>query len=87
MARTPTLKLKEVVIGAVYTAKVSNHKVSVRIEREAYPSGSKRHGGWFATNLATGREVRIWTASRLYKTVESVPYWNDAADFLTHRFQ
>jgi hypothetical protein len=43
----------------VYLAKVSNQVVQVRIESE------NRHGGWDATNLATGKKVRIKSAQRL----------------------
>ena len=49
----------EVQIGKVYTAKVTDKLVPVRIE------GENRHGGWDAVNLATGKKVRIKTAQRL----------------------
>ena len=47
------MKKNEVKIGGVYTAKVTNKVVQVRIDAES------RHGGWDATNLATGKKVRI----------------------------
>ncbi len=53
------MKKDEVQIGKVYTAKVTDKLVPVRIE------GDNRHGGWDAVNLATGKKVRIKTAQRL----------------------
>ena len=53
------MKKSEVKIGGVYTAKVTNKVVKVRIEAES------RYGGWDATNLATGKRVRIQSAQRL----------------------
>jgi hypothetical protein len=53
------MKRSEVQLGGVYTAKVSNRLVQVRID------GENRHGGWDATNLATGKRVRIKRAQRL----------------------
>ena len=50
---------KEVEIGAVYSAKVSNVVVPVRIDA---PS---RYGGWDATNLVTRRSIRIKSAAKL----------------------
>ena len=50
---------RDVKIGGEYRATVSGRRVRVRIDREA---GVK---GWIATNLLTGREVRILTAARL----------------------
>ena len=43
------MKKSDVKIGAVYTAKVTNKLVQVRIDAES------RHGGWEATNLTTGK--------------------------------
>jgi hypothetical protein len=53
------VKRSEIEIGQVYLAKVSNQVVQVRIESE------NRHGGWDATNLTTGKKVRIKSAQRL----------------------
>ncbi len=53
------MKSSEVKIGGVYTAKVTNKVVEVRIDAES------QHGGWEATNLATGKKVRIKSAQRL----------------------
>ena len=57
------MKKSEVKIGSVYTAKVSDKVVEVRIDAES------RHGGWDATNLATGKKVRIKSAQRLRAAV------------------
>ncbi|TWT44992.1 hypothetical protein RAS1_14120 [Phycisphaerae bacterium RAS1] len=53
------MKKKDVEIGGIYTAKVSNTLTTVRIERTNY------YGGWDATNLATGRRIHIHSAQRL----------------------
>lgn len=53
------MKKNEVEIGKVYSAKVTDKVVPVRIDAE------NRHGGWDATNLATGKKVRIKSAQRL----------------------
>jgi len=46
-------------IGHVYTAKVSDKVVEVRID------GENRRGGWDATNLSTGKRIHVKTAQRL----------------------
>ncbi len=46
-------------IGTTYIVKVSGTLAKVRLTRE-HP-----RGGWYGTNLATGREIRIRTAARL----------------------
>ena len=53
------MKKSEVEIGGVYTAKVSDKVVEVRID------GENRHGGWDATNLATGKKIHIKSPARL----------------------
>ena len=53
------MKKNEVQVGGVYTAKVSDKVVEVRIDAE------NRHGGWDATNLVTNKKVRIKSAQRL----------------------
>jgi len=53
------MKKNEVKIGSVYTAKVSDKLVEVRID------GENRHGGWDAVNLSTGKKVRIKSPARL----------------------
>ena len=49
----------EVRTGDTYIAKVTNRLVEVRID------AVNRHGGWNATNLATGKKVQIKSAGRL----------------------
>src|SRR5271157_229511 len=51
-------------IGTTYIVKVSGTLAEVRITRE-HP-----RGGWYGTNLATGREIRIRTAARLRSEVK-----------------
>jgi len=53
------MKKNEVQLGGVYTAKVSDKLVEVRID------GENRHGGWNATNLATGKKIHIKSPARL----------------------
>jgi len=53
------MRRADVRIGGVYTAKVSGRVTRVRLDRES------RYGGWDATNVATGRSVRVKTAARL----------------------
>ena len=50
-------------IGMTYIVKVSGTLARVRLTRE-HP-----RGGWFGTNLATGREIRVRTAARLRSEV------------------
>ncbi len=57
------MKKSEVKLGRVYTAKVTNKVVQVRIDAES------RYGGWDATNLATKKKVRIQSAQRLRAAV------------------
>ena len=59
------MKKNEVKIGSVYTAKVSDKLVEVRID------GENRHGGWDGTNLSTGKKVHIKSPARL--RVEAQP--------------
>ena len=54
-----SMKKNEVELDGVYITKVSGRLVPVRILRES------PYGGWDATNLATGRAVRIRSAARL----------------------
>jgi len=53
------MKKSDVKVGGVYAAKVTNKVVPVRIDAE------NPHGGWDATNRATGKKVRIKSAQRL----------------------
>ena len=54
------MKKAEVKIGGKYYANVTGKKVEVQIDSE------KNGGGWFATNLATGKKINIRTAQRLH---------------------
>ncbi|HUW35554.1 MAG TPA: winged helix-turn-helix domain-containing protein [Planctomycetota bacterium] len=53
------MKKNEIKIGEQYTCKVSDKIVVVKIV------GENPHGGWDATNLKTGKAVRIKSAQRL----------------------
>ena len=53
------MKKADVQIGKAYTAKVSGQLSIVRI------TGVSPYGGWNATNIGTGRAVRIRGAQRL----------------------
>lgn len=53
------MKNSEVTLGGTYLAKVTDKVVSVRLD------ATNPHGGWDATNLATGKKVRIKSAQRL----------------------
>jgi hypothetical protein len=57
--RSRVMKKHEVKVGAKYLAKVSDKVVPVRID------GENPHGGWDATNEATGKKVHIKSAQRL----------------------
>ena len=56
------MKKADVNIGGTFGAIVSGITTRVRINRE-HPSGT----GWGATNLKTGRSIRIKTAARLWR--------------------
>lgn len=68
------MKKNEVEIGGTYTAKVSEKVQKVRID------GVSRHGGWDATNVATGRAVRIKSAQRLRRRVDGTHDHAEAAN-------
>ena len=53
------MQKQNVHLGTTYIVKVSGTLAKVRLTRE-HP-----RGGWYGTNLATGREIRIRTAARL----------------------
>jgi len=59
------MKKDRVQIGRTFVAKVSGKLATVRIDAES------RFGGWNATNIATGRKVRIKSAQRLRREVSS----------------
>ena len=51
-------------IGTTYIVKVSGTLAKVKLTREC------NYGGWYGTNLATGREIRIRTSARLRSEVK-----------------
>jgi hypothetical protein len=51
-------------IGTTYIVKVSGTLAKVRL------TGEHPRGGWYGTNLATGREIRVRTAARLRSEVK-----------------
>ena len=53
------MKKADITIGTTYAAKVSDKVVPVRID------AVHASGGWDATNLATGKSIRIKSAQRL----------------------
>ena len=53
-----------VTIGTTYIVKVSGTLAKVRLTRAC------NYGGWYGTNLSTGREIRIRTAARLRNEVK-----------------
>ena len=53
------MKKNEVKIGGIYTAKVTNRLVQVRID------AASRYGGWDATNLVTKKKIRIKSPAKL----------------------
>ncbi len=53
------MRKDEIKIGQCYRAKVSDRVVTVRID------SMNSHGGWNATNTATGKRIRIKSAQRL----------------------
>ncbi len=53
------MKKKDVETGKIYAVKVSGRVVPVKLDKES------PYGGWYGTNLRTGRQIRIRTASRL----------------------
>jgi uncharacterized membrane protein YqiK len=59
------MKKDQIKIGGLYTAKVSDKLVTVRID-SAHSSG-----GWNATNTATGKRIRIKSAQRLRGAAKS----------------
>src|SRR5665647_961698 len=59
-----TMQKHNVKIGTTYIVKVSGTLAKVRLTRQ------HDRGGWYGTNLATGREIRIRTAARLRSEVK-----------------
>ena len=61
------MQKQNVHIGTTYIVKVSGTLAKVRLTRE------HDRGGWYGTNLATGREIRIRTAARLRSEAKPAP--------------
>jgi hypothetical protein len=59
------MQKQNVKIGRTYIVKVSSTLAKVRLTRE------HARGGWYGTNLDTGREIRIRTAARLRSEASS----------------
>lgn len=59
------MKNSEVQVGNVYTAKITDKVVPVRIDKE------NPRGGWDATNMKTNRQVRIKSAQKLRGCITS----------------
>lgn len=53
----------QVKLNGIYFAKVSNRRVAVKI------LDTSPYGGWIATNLDTGRTIRIKSGGRLSETL------------------
>jgi len=53
------MKKADVEIGGKYIVKVSGILAVVRVDVDS------QHGGWFGTNVKTGRQIRIRSAQRL----------------------
>ena len=58
------MKKNQVKVGGMYTAKVSDKLVTVRID------STHSAGGWHATNTATGKRIRVRSAQRLRGAVK-----------------
>lgn len=59
------MKKADVSVGETYAVKVSGKVVGVRLVAES------PHGGWVGRSLATGREVRIRTAAKLRRRIDT----------------
>jgi len=59
------MKKSEIKVGQCYVAKVSDRIVTVRID------STNTHGGWNATNTATGKRVHIKSPQRLRRPAKA----------------
>ena len=57
------MKKDQIEVGGSYSAKVSDRIVKVRID------STNTHGGWNATNIATGKRIHVKSAQRLRRAV------------------
>lgn len=53
------MQAKDIFVGSIYLVKISGKLQQVKIVR------SCPNGGWMATNLATGRHIRLRTGARV----------------------
>ena len=70
------VKKADVVIGQKYVAKISGKLTVVRLDRQVI------QGGWYATNVSTGRRVRIRTAARLRRAASFEEKLSAAYDYM-----
>ncbi len=61
------MKKQQITIGGVYSAKITDKVVPVRIDAE------NKNGGWDATNIHTNRKVRIKSAQKLRSRITVPP--------------
>ena len=61
------MKKHNIKVGSIYLVKVSGTLAKVKLTREC------NYGGWYGTNLATGREIRVRTAARLRSEAKRAP--------------
>jgi hypothetical protein len=59
------MRKNQVQVGLTYRVKVSGVVTDVRLDTE------NPHGGWNGTNIKTGRSVRVKTAGRLRREVNT----------------
>ena len=57
------MKKSEITLGAFYQAKISGRLTVIQLDYES------EYGGWYGTNLATSKQVRIRSAAKLRKQV------------------
>lgn len=68
------MKNAQVIIGHVYIATVSGRRVAVKIwykcgTEKHYTPIYRKHDGWIALNLKTGRTIYITSGRRLQKDI------------------
>ena len=59
------MRKNEISVGGTYVCKVSGRLVPIRVVQE------NPLGGWNAINIITGRGVRVRSAARLRRAVQS----------------
>lgn len=53
------MQAKDIFVGQIYLVKISGKIQQVKIVKTC------SNGGWMATNLATGRDIRLRTGARV----------------------